>query len=250
MTTGIVDSTEVISILNRLRVAPKSARAGIVQELAGAQDAIGRTKHCKAYEVAKESIIDTDWAKSHWPQPTGGPWFCLGPNLLVDVPITLGQLKHVPVKIPFLTALGSKVNLIPNPDNIAYALIKYVIDDILTQSVANVSSNTFISPASMALDTFEGLRGQCNSQKMGNPRFCILNNVLSEALGLDGRILSSLFYGQKNGEQALHRWKDISGFRSVSEYNNFPAGNYGGLAFDKRLTRSKLPPPPPKRKPA
>ena len=40
MTTGSVDSTEVISILNRLRIAPKSARAGIIQELVEAADKI------------------------------------------------------------------------------------------------------------------------------------------------------------------------------------------------------------------
>jgi len=128
-------------------------------------------------------------------------------------------------KLPIPSAI--EMNLIPNPENLAYTLIKLVIDDILTQAVSNVSSNTFISASSMSLDTFENLRGQCNSQKMSSSRFCILNNILSEALGLDGRILSSPFYGQTNGDTGLHRWKDLSGFRSVSEYQDFSAGSYG-----------------------
>lgn len=158
-------------------------------------------------------------------------------SLLVDIPITLNKLKHVPVKIPFLTELGSKVDLVPPPENIAYTLVKFVLDDILTQAVTNVSNSLLLAPANMALDTFEQFRGQCNSQKMGTPRFCILNSAMATALGDDGRIQSSLFYGQLNGTEALRRWDNVAGFSKTFEYTDFPAGSgsFAGLAFDRRL---------------
>lgn len=156
-------------------------------------------------------------------------------ELLIDVPVTLSNLKHVPVKMPFLTELGSKVSLVPPAENIAYSLVKLIIDDILAKAILNVSNSILISPASMDLPGFEALRSQANSQKMGSPRFCVLNSVLATALGNDGAIQSNLYYGQRNGEEGLRRWKNVAGFSSTIEYPDFPVGTYGGLAFDRRL---------------
>src|SRR6266850_4550948 len=40
------------------------------------------------------------------------------------------------------------------------------------------------------------LRGQCNAQKMGSPRFLILNSTLARAVSDDDRSKDKLYYGQ------------------------------------------------------
>jgi hypothetical protein len=44
-------------------------------------------------------------------------------------------------KIPFLTELGSKVNLMPSAENIAYGLVKLILDDLLAKALANVTNS-------------------------------------------------------------------------------------------------------------
>lgn len=159
-------------------------------------------------------------------------------DLLEDVPIVLSKLKHVPVQIKLLTKLGSKQDLRPNPDDIAFTLVKYVTDDIIGQALTNISNHTVIGVGGMWLDAFEGLRSECNTQKLGQPRYCILNTALAGALNADDRTLDARYYGGAQKEQeaeGLRRWADLAGFKRVWEYPDFPNGSYGGLGFDQRL---------------
>jgi hypothetical protein len=158
-------------------------------------------------------------------------------TVIEDVPVTLNQLRCVPVKISYLMGLATKgVDLYKAAvANVGFALGKYVLDEILSASLTNVSSSFPISPALATLDTFETLRDQCNSQKMFTAgRMAFINTPLANGLGSDDRVRSELFYGQRNGDRGYRAWKNLAGFASVREYTDFPAAA-AGLALDRRL---------------
>jgi hypothetical protein len=162
-------------------------------------------------------------------------------TLIEDIPIILDGFKAVTVEIGWLTSLATKdVNLAKAAtDNLGYALGKYVVDTILNSAVVGVSNSVPLIPNLANLDSFENLRDQLNSQKVyEGGRFCFVNTAIASALGADDRVRSELFYGQKNGETGLRRWKDIAGFKWIREYPDLfagQAGNLGGLAGDRRL---------------
>jgi hypothetical protein len=161
-------------------------------------------------------------------------------DLLEDVPVTINRLKHVPVKISYLTNLATKgVDLYKAAvANIGFALGKHVIDTILQNAIATVSHSYQTTLALTSVDSFEALRAQCNAQKMDpNSRFCFMNTPLASALSSDDRTKSKLFYDQRQGDQGFRTFKNIAGFRYLREYTDFPSGsiNLAGLAGDSRL---------------
>jgi hypothetical protein len=160
-------------------------------------------------------------------------------TLIEDVPVVLNQLRHVPIKIGFLTGLATKgVNLYKSAvANQAWALLKYVLDQTLVTSLTSVSNSIQMFPVVTTLDTFDGaLRNQCNAQKMfDDARFAIVNTALASALGADDRVRSNLFFGQRNGKQGVRRFTDVAGFKWIQEYPDFNFNGYGGLAGDRRL---------------
>jgi hypothetical protein len=161
-------------------------------------------------------------------------------TLIEDVSVTLNQLRHVPVKLAWLQGLTSKVDLLkPALANMAHALGKYVLDQILFTAATGAVSNSFVlNPLLVSLESFEALRSQCNAQKIANTgRFCFLNGALAGALLQDDRVKSELFYGQKDGAAGFRRFKNIAGFSWLREYQDFPGGgiNAAGLCGDKRL---------------
>ena len=163
-------------------------------------------------------------------------------TLIEDVPVTLNQLAHVPVKISFLTGLATKgVDLYQGAiGNIAYALGKKVVDGVLAQAGAGYVSNQLLVPPQLAtLDTFDGtIRSQCNAQKMApSTRWAFISSELAGALGTDDRVRSALYYGQLNGDQGYRTWKNLGGFAWIKEYPDVTkAGvNIGGIVGDHRL---------------
>src|SRR5437762_251501 len=67
-------------------------------------------------------------------------------SLLVDVPVTLDQHKHVPVKILYLDRIASKIDLYNQSiANIGFVLGKSVIDFVLGKAVAANFSNSTIA---------------------------------------------------------------------------------------------------------
>src|SRR5260370_18646765 len=117
-------------------------------------------------------------------------------SLLTDVPITLDQLKHVPIKVNWLTQLASKVDLTKTIQNSGYAVAKFVIDDVITKSLSYVS-NSVLYGGGWPLDALGYVQGVCNQQKMANfPRHLILNTALATALSNDDRTKSKFFYGE------------------------------------------------------
>jgi hypothetical protein len=160
-------------------------------------------------------------------------------TLIEDVPVTINQLQHCPVKFSFLTRLATKgVDLYKaGVANIAFALGRYVVQQVLTDALTGAVTNSYLlPPALLNLDTLEGLRSQCNSQKMASNRFCFLNTTLATALEADDRVKSKLFYGDLQGKDGYRRWQNIGGFAWAQEYADLPVvDGIGGLAADRRL---------------
>jgi hypothetical protein len=162
-------------------------------------------------------------------------------TLIEDVPVTLNNLRHVPVRISYLTGLATKG--VPQYKaavaNIGHALGKYVIDSVIGASVVGVSHSVSLNPALVNLDAFDGtLRAQCNSQKMsaGN-RWAFISTQLASMLGADDRVRSELYYGQRNGGEGYRVWRNLAGFQWVREYDDVKGfgNNLGGLMGDNRL---------------
>ena len=162
-------------------------------------------------------------------------------NLIEDVPVTLNQLKHVPVKIQWLTGLATKgVDLYKAAcANIGYALGKEVVDQVLAACASGVSNSLPVSPVLTNLDTWDGpIRKQCNSQKMlDQRRWGFITSPLAEALGLDDRVRSKLFFDERCASRGFRRWVNIAGFSTLREYPDITlAGNQvAGIVGDSRL---------------
>ena len=149
-------------------------------------------------------------------------------TLIEDVPVTLSQFRHVPIKIGWLTQLSSKLPLYKEAiRNYGWALGKYVVDSALAQCTpANFQNSVKVATANVNLDTMEAIRSQLNAQKVTNRgRWMLTNTPFSNALGNDDRVKSSLFYGALNGDNGYRLWKNISGFGWVREYPDMFAGN-------------------------
>jgi hypothetical protein len=162
-------------------------------------------------------------------------------SLIEDVPVTLNQLRHVPIRIRYLTGLATKgIDLYRAAvANIGYSLGKYVVDQVLAQAATNISNSLLATPALCNLDTFDGdIRNQCAAQKMTNhTRWAFISTPLAESLGCDYRTRSKLFYNQKNAAEGFRRWVNLAGFSWVREYPDVVnAGNQlAGIVGDHRL---------------
>lgn len=169
-------------------------------------------------------------------------------SLLTDVPVTLDQLKHVPIKVSYLTQLASKKNLyLEAIRNYAYVLGKSVVDYALTKVVAAQFSYTVTEAvANTTLDTLENVRTKLNANAAApSGRFGLVNSAVSGALLTDQRISSALFYGQLNGNRGYRTLQNVAGFENVWEYPDLPsnAENLTGFFGDRRavIVASRLP---------
>lgn len=155
-------------------------------------------------------------------------------NLLADVPVTLDQFPHVPIKVGWLTQLSSKKPLYKEAiRNYAYVLGKSVVDTALTKVVAaNFHYTEALANPNVTLDSLEVFRTHLNAQKAAQlGRFGLVNSDFAAALQNDDRVKSSLFYGQLNGNQGYRHFQNIAGFANVWEYPDFPANAENLSAF-------------------
>lgn len=157
--------------------------------------------------------------------PTPGVGFYSGvqnvETIIADVPVTLSQFKHVPVRVKWLTQLSSKIPLYKRAvSNIGYVLGKLVVDAALAQCTQNNFSNkVIINPANVSLDSMEQLRSQLNTQKaLNRPRWGLMNTTFAGALQNDDRVKSSLFYGALNGNEGFRMFRNLAGFTWAKEY--------------------------------
>jgi hypothetical protein len=164
--------------------------------------------------------------------PTPGKGFYNGAQdvttLIEDVPVTLNQFLHVPIKVSWLTQLSSKIPLYQEAiRNYAYALGKAVVDQSLQQITgANFSNSVTVPVANVTLDTAEAIRTQMNAQKaMGRGRYMLCGSPFATALQNDDRVKSNLFYGMLNGDRGYRMFKNLAGFGWIMEYPDFPSGN-------------------------
>jgi hypothetical protein len=159
--------------------------------------------------------------------PTPGVGFYSGvqnvETLISDVPITLAQFIHVPVRVKWLTQLSSKLPLYKRAiHNIGYVMGKTVVDAALAQIVGNFSNKIVINPANISLDSMEAIRSQLNTQKVLNrPRWGLATTGFAAALQNDDRVKSSLFYGFLNGDEGYRMFRNIAGTSWLKEYPDF-----------------------------
>ncbi len=154
--------------------------------------------------------------------------------LLADVPVTLDQFVHVPVKVTWLTQLASKVPLYKEAiRNIGYVLAKSVVDAACAKiTAANFTHSETIANGNVALESLELLRTDLTTQKAYNRgRFGIVSSAFASALQNDPRVQSSLFYGQLNGDQGYRKFTNLSGFESIWEYPSLPTNSQNLSAF-------------------
>lgn len=159
-------------------------------------------------------------------------------TLLTDVPVTLDTLRHVPIKVDWLTQLASRKNLYKEAvAEMGSALAKYVVDAALAKIIAtSFSHSTTETIANTTSDTLETVRTAMNTQKAANVgRFGIVNSYFAGALSKDNTIKSADYYGQLNGTEGYRKWTGVSGFRTIWEYPDLPAtGNLSAFFGDRR----------------
>lgn len=160
-------------------------------------------------------------------------------TLLTDVPVTLDQFKHVPIKVSYLTQLASKKDLYREAvRNYAFVLGKYIVDYALGKAVAaNFSQSITESIANTTLDTLENARTALNTKNASQfGRFGIVNSQFAASIQSDSRVASGDYYGQRNGSQGYRTFENIAGFERVVEYPSLPANaeNLTGFFGDRR----------------
>jgi hypothetical protein len=159
-----------------------------------------------------------------------------GKTLLTDVPVTIDQHKHVPIKLDFLD-MESTVQQIKLLDestmNCGFVLAKSIVDYCLGLcKAANFSEKTTLSAANSDKDMLETVRKAMNAKgAMTNGRFGIVNSDVFSALDGDSRISSKDYQGQQMGEEALGYLKGLQGFSNIWEYPDMPDNSENQTAF-------------------
>jgi len=150
-------------------------------------------------------------------------------TMFTDVPVTLDQMPTVPIKIDYLTQLGSKVDLGKATTNMGYALAKAVLGNILTKvTVANFTyAATAVDAANFNLDELEEVRTKLNTNgAMQMGRWGVLNSAAAQYLGTDSRVASSDFYNQTSGgPRGFRQWTGVAGFDKIWEYPDMPTNS-------------------------
>lgn len=156
-------------------------------------------------------------------------------DLLDDVPVTIDQHKHVPVKLDFLTQAStvSQINLLAEATmNCGYVLAKSVADYCLGLAVAaNFSGNSVFTAANSDLDMLADVRVDMNAIGANTVgRFGIVNSAVMNTLTTDSRVASGDYHNQRIGAAALGNLQAIQGFENIWEYPDLPtAGNLSGF---------------------
>lgn len=148
-------------------------------------------------------------------------------SVLDDVPVTIDQHKHVPIKLDFLDAAAvvKQIKLLEEATmNCGYVLAKSMADYCLSLVVAaNFSKNSVFTAANSDLDMLTTLREGLNgvgANAMG--RFGIVNSPVMTSLSTDSRISSGDYHGQQIGAEAWGHLRAIQGFGDIWEYPDMP----------------------------
>jgi hypothetical protein len=160
-------------------------------------------------------------------------------SLLTDLPITVDQHPHVPIKITHLSNIAAQKSVYQNNINdAAYVLAKAVLDNVLAKAVAaNFSESTVESVVNTDRDTLGRIRKAMNARSgQGIPRVGIVNSDVFEQFDADSRIASKDFYGQQTGGNPLGHLTNVAGFSDIWEYPGLPhnSENLSGFFCDPR----------------
>ena len=157
-------------------------------------------------------------------------------SLLNDVPVTIDQHKHVPIKLDFLDEASAvnQINLLQESTmNCGYVLAKSIADYCLAlATAANFSESSVVTEVNSDLDMLGGVRTALNAvgaNTMG--RFGIVNSAVMSTLNADSRIASGDYHGQRIGGEALGQLRGIEGFTNVWEYPDLPGNGENLSAF-------------------
>lgn len=155
-------------------------------------------------------------------------------SLLTDVTVPLDQLKHVPVKVSYLTQLASRKNLYQEAvRNYAYVLAKDIIDYVLGKVTdTNITYEKVEATANTTLDTLESIRTTLNNNGAAPVRRNgIVNSATAQALAADSRLASKDYFGQLNGDSAYRTFRNVAGFDSIWEYPSLPSNSINLAGF-------------------
>src|ERR1700680_2020154 len=109
-------------------------------------------------------------------------------SLLVDVPVTLNQHKHVPVKVLYLDRIAAKIDLYNQSiANIGFVLGKSVIDYVLGLCTpTNFSGSTIATIANTNRDTLSTVTLNMNANGAASSgRFGIVSSAFFHSLAAD-----------------------------------------------------------------
>jgi hypothetical protein len=157
-------------------------------------------------------------------------------SLLDDVPVTINQHKHVPIKLDFLDEASTvnQINLLEEATmNCGYVLAKSMADYCLGLAVAaNFSETSTYSTANSDLDMLVNVREDLNAVGANTVgRFGIVNSAVMSTLTTDSRIASGDYHGQRIGAEAYGRLQNIQGFSNIWEYPDMPANSENLSSF-------------------
>lgn len=157
-------------------------------------------------------------------------------TLLTDVPVTIDQHKHVPIKLDFLDEASTvkQINLLEEATmNCGYVLAKSIADYCLGLVLStNFSQSSTYTEANSDMDMLANIRGDLNAigaNTMG--RFGIVNSAVMTTLDSDARISSGDYHGQRIGGEAFGVLRSIQGFGNVWEYPDMPSNSENLTGF-------------------
>jgi hypothetical protein len=172
-------------------------------------------------------------------------------NIVEDVPVTVDQHKHVPVKISYLQSIATRRDLYAEAvKNIAFALGKAVTDECLAKVVAaNFSEKTTETLAATSRDTLGKVTKAMNIKGAALLRYGIVSSDFYNALDQDVRIASGDYHGQQRKGSPYGVLSNVAGFQSIWEYPSLPVGAtagtelLSGFFYDKRaiVVSTRLP---------
>jgi len=157
-------------------------------------------------------------------------------SLLNDVPVTIDQHKHVPIKLDFLDEASTvkQINLLEEATmNCGYVLAKSIADYCLGLVLAaNFSEASTFTVANSDLDMLADVRVDMNGKGTNTlGRFGIVNSSVMSTLNGDSRIASGDYHGQRIGAEALGHLTGIEGFANIWEYPDMPDNSENLTSF-------------------
>ena len=166
-------------------------------------------------------------------------------GLLVDVPVTMDQHKHVTLELSHLQTLSDQKIDIAMEDA-AYVLGKGVVDFALGKAAlaANLSYTETETVANTTKETLSKVRAKMNTNGAGPVRYGLVSGAVATELDNDPLITSGDYYAQRSGSNGYLGWNNLCGFTSIMEYNDLPTtANMSGLFFDPRaiIARTAVP---------